>query len=78
MRSVVAAYNDPEKRKEIGYSIHSKKNPKYELRTKATVGNDTVAYPRYNGVKIDYHKDVEEMVEIFFLENQLDGKIAEV
>ena len=78
MRSVVADYNAPEKRKNIGYSIHSKKNPKYELRSKATAGNDTVAYPRYNGVKIDYHKDVEEMVEIFFLENQLDGKIAEV
>lgn len=77
MRDLVAVYNDPAKRKDIGYSIHSKKNPKYELRTKPTVGNDTVAYPRYNGVKIDYHKDVEEMVEAFFAENQLDGKITE-
>ena len=78
MRSVVADYNDPDKRKDIGYTIHSKNNPKYELRTKPTIGNDTVAYPRYNGVKIDYHKDVEEMVEAFFLENQLDGKIVEI
>ena len=78
MKSVVDDYNDPDKRKSIGYSIHSKKNPKYELRSKPTTGNDTVAYPRYNGVKIDYHKDVEEMVEGFFLENQLDGNIVEV
>ena len=42
------------------------------------MGNDTVAYPRYNDVKIDYHKDVEEMVDAFFLENQLDGKISEL
>ena len=77
MRTVVADYNDPAKREAIGYTIHSKKNPKYEHRTKPTAGNDTVAYPRYNGVKIDYHKDVEEMVEIFFMENQLDGKIVE-
>lgn len=78
MRSVVADYNNPEKHNDIGYSIHSKKNPNYALRTKPTTGKDTVAYPRYNGVKIDYHKDVEEMVEIFFLENQLDGKIVEI
>ena len=42
------------------------------------MGNDTVAYPRYNGVKIDYHKDVDEMVTAFFLENQLDGNLKEV
>ena len=77
MRSIVADYNDPEKREGIGYSIHSKKNPKYELRTKPAIGNDTVAYPRYNGVKVDYRKDVEEMVEAFFVENQLDGTIVE-
>ncbi len=77
VRSVVEDYNDPEKRAKLPYSIHSKNNPKFEERTKPQIGNDTVAYPRYNGVKIDYHKDVEEMVDAFFLENQLDGKIVD-
>ena len=77
-RAVVEEYNNAEKRKLIPYSIHSKNNPKYEQRTKVHVGNDTVAYPIYNGVKIDYHKDVEEMVDAFFLENQLDGKIVDL
>ena len=77
VKAVVEDYNDAEKRKLIPYTIHSKKNPKYEQRTKAQMGNDTVAYPRYNGVKIDYHKDIEEMVDAFFLENQLDGKIVD-
>lgn len=77
VKSVVEAYNDPEKHGSIGYTIHSKYNPKYDQRSKATMGNDTIAYPRYNDVKIDYHKDVDEMVSAFFLENQLDGKISE-
>lgn len=78
VKSVVAAYNDPTQRENIGYTIHSKHNPKYDQRTKPTIGNDTVAYPRYNGVKINYHKDADEMVCAFFLENQLDGKISEL
>lgn len=77
VKAVVDDYNDPDKRANVPYSIHSKHNPKYDQRTKAQAGNDTVAYPRYNGVKIDYHKDVAEMVDAFFLENQLDGKIVD-
>ena len=77
VKSVVAVYNDPNTRANLGYSIHSKNNPKYEQRTKLTMDNDTVAYPRFNDVKIEYHKDPEEMVEAFFVENQLDGKITE-
>lgn len=77
VKSVVNDYNDEQKRENIPYSIHSKKNPKYEERTKPQMGNDTVSYPRYNGVKIDYRKDVDEMVYAFFLENQLDGTIVD-
>ncbi len=76
VKEVVAAYNDPEKRKLIPYSIHSRNNPNYENRTKPQFANNHSAYPTYNGVKINYHKDVEEMVEQFFLENQLDGTIS--
>ena len=75
VKEVVRDYNDLEKRASFPYSIHSKKNPNYENRTKAQVGTSYI--PRYNGVRIDYRKDVEEMVEAFFLENQLDGSIVD-
>ena len=75
VKEVVRDYNDLEKRASFPYSIHSKKNPNYENRTKAQVGTSYI--PRYNGVRIDYRKDVEEMVEAFFLENQLDGTIID-
>ena len=75
VKEVVKDYNDPEKRPNFPYSIHSKKNPNYENRTKPQVGSSWI--PRYNGVRIDYRKDVEEMVEAFFIENQLDGSITE-
>lgn len=75
VRLVVNDYNDPEKRANIPYSIHSKKNPNYENRTKVQVGSSWI--PKYNGVRIDYRKDIEEMVEAFFIENQLDGKIID-
>ena len=77
VQEVVRDYNDPEKRLEFPYTIHSKKNPDYENRTRPQVGTDWI--PRYyNGVRIDYRNDVEEMVETFFLENQLDGTIVDV
>ena len=75
VKEVVKDYNDLEKRHSFPYSIHSKKNPNYENRSKPQVGTSWI--PRYNGVKIDYRKDVEEMVEAFFLENQLDGIITD-
>lgn len=75
VKEVIKDYNDLEKRPSFPYSIHSKKNPNYENRTKPQVGTGWI--PRYNGVRIDYRKDVEEMVEAFFLENQLDGTIVD-
>ena len=75
VKEVVRDYNDLEKRASFPYSIHSKKNPNYENRTKPQVGTSYI--PRYNDVRIDYRKDVVEMVEAFFLENQLDGTISD-
>ncbi|MBE6679954.1 MAG: hypothetical protein E7598_05455 [Ruminococcaceae bacterium] len=74
VKAVVADYNDPEKRKNIPYSIHSVNNPNYENRTKPQF---TSSRQKYNGVTIDYRKDVEEMVEQFFLANQLDGNLVD-
>ena len=77
VKAVVEDYNDVDNRHLIPYSIHSKKNPKYDQRTKPQLGKDTVAFPIYNGVKIEFRKDVEEMVDAFFLENMIDGKIID-
>ncbi len=75
IKEVVSDYNNPEKRQNIPYTIHSKKNPNYENRGKPQlVGNVRL---QYNGVEITYRKDVEEMVEAFFCENQLDGTIVD-
>ena len=75
VKEVVEAYNDSERNEEIPYSIHSKKNPDYENRTKPQFGDGYI--PLYKGVKINYRKDVDEMVYAFFMENQLDGKIID-
>lgn len=76
LKEVVEDYNDAEKRTKIPYTIHSVNHPDYENRGKPQTGNSN-AYPRYKGVKIDYRKDPEEMVEQFFLQNQLDGNIVD-
>ena len=77
VRAAVADYNDLEKRPNIPYSIHSVNHPRYEERTKPQAGNSD-AFPDYNGATIKYRKDPEEMVEQFFLHNQLDGKIIDI
>ncbi len=76
VKEVVADYNDLEKRAEIPYSIHSVNHPNFEERGKAHINEDKV-HPLYNGVRIMYRKDVEEMVEAFFIHNQLDGTISD-
>lgn len=74
VKEVVEDYNDSEKNSKIPYTIHSKRNPNYENRTKPQVGTVGLTY---KGVTIDYRKDVAEMVDAFFLENQLDGTIID-
>ncbi|MBQ9769370.1 MAG: hypothetical protein IJW27_04120 [Clostridia bacterium] len=76
VRAVVADYNS-DRRENIPYSIHSAKNPLFEQRTTFKGANSAGAHPDYNGVTIDKYIDPEEVVEQFFLINQLDGKITE-
>lgn len=78
VKEVVNDFNDLEKRVNIPFTIHSVHNPQYENRTKPQVGTgESVAFPHYNGVKIDYHRTPEEMIRGFFLENELNGKIID-
>ena len=76
VRAAMADYNS-DRRENIPYSIHSAKNPLFESRTTFKGANDPNARPDYNGVKIEKFIDPEEVVEQFFLINQLDGKITE-
>ena len=76
VRAAVADYNS-DRRENIPYSIHSAKNPLFESRTTFKAANDPNAHPDYNGAKIEKFIDPEEVVEQFFLINQLDGKITE-
>ena len=77
VRAAVSDYNTPEIYATMPRSIHSAKNPLFESRTTFKAANDPNAHPDYNGVKIGKFIDPEEVVEQFFLINQIDGKITE-
>lgn len=76
VRAAVNDYNDPEKREHIPYSIHSSKNPNFENRETFKGANAAGARPNYMGVRIDMHQDVEEMLEHYFVLNQLNGTLT--
>lgn len=78
VRSVVADYNTPEKYESMPRSIHSAKNPLFASRTTFKGANSAGAHPNYNGTRIDKFIDPEEVIEQFFLINQIDGKITEM
>lgn len=73
VRSVVDDYNNPAKKGNIPYTFHSSKNPNFENRYKFKGANGINAHPDYMGVRIDYHKDVEEMLEHNFVLRELQG-----
>lgn len=76
VRSAVNDYNDPEKRKDIPYTIHSSKNPNFAIRDTFKGVNASDARPNYNGVKLDMHQDVDEMLEHYFVIPQINGTLT--
>ena len=76
VKEVVTVFNDPLRHHEIPYTIHSVNHPHYEEREKLHIDSSKV-YGYYNGVKIEYHRDAIELVEGFFLHNELNGKIID-
>lgn len=78
VRSVVSEYNDPSKKESIPYSLHSTKNPHFEERETFKGANAKDARPEYMGVKIDMHQDVEEMLEHYFVLNQINGTLTDI
>ena len=73
VKNVVAEYNNPEMRNRIPYTIHSSKNPNFENRFTFKGTNASDARPEYMGVRIDYRKDVEEMLEHYLVINEQNG-----
>lgn len=77
VRTAVSDYNNPDKKGFIPYSLHSSKNPHFEERTTFKGANALDARPDYMGARIDYRKDVEEMLEHYFVLNELNGSLTD-
>ena len=77
VRTVVNDYNNPDKKGNIPYTFHSSKNPNFENRYKFKGANGADAHPDYMGVRVDYHKDVEEMLEHNFVLRELQGALTD-
>ena len=75
--TVVNDYNNPDKKTLIPYSIQSTKNPYFNERTTFKGANAGGAHPEYMGVRIDYRKDVEEMLLHYFSLNELNGSLVD-
>lgn len=76
--AVRTAVNDYNRQKDsIPYSIHSSKNPHFEERTTFKGANASSAHPEYMGAIIDVHQDVEEMLEHYFVFNQINGTLSD-
>lgn len=75
VRTAINDYNTPERRDLIPYSIHSSKNPHFKERTTFKGANSSGAHPNYMGVRIDHRKDIEEMLEHYFVLNELNGSL---
>lgn len=71
MKAVMDEYASGDRTK-IPYTIHSVHHPDYENRSKPQLMN---TYPHVNGVRINYHREIEELVEGLFIHNELNGTI---
>lgn len=77
VRTAVNDYNNPDKKASIPYSIHSSKNPHFAERNTFKGANAPGAHSDYMGARIDYHTDVEEMLEHYFVLNELNGSLTD-
>ena len=77
VRTAVVDYNNPDKNHLIPYSFHSSKNPNFENRFTMKGANASGAHPDYMGAKIDYRKDVDEMLEHYFIFNEMNGSLVD-
>ena len=77
VHTAVNDYNCKETKEKIPYTYHSSKNPNFEQRFTFKGVNGAGAHPTYKGVRIDYRKDVEEMLEHFVILKELNGTLCD-
>ena len=77
VREAVNDYNNPDTKSLIPYTYHSSKNPNFEARFTVKGVNGKVAHPDYMGTVLDYRKDVEEMLEHYFVLSDLTGSLTD-
>lgn len=77
VRAAMNDYNNPDKKSLIPYSVHSSNNPRFAHGTSFISVNKRSDMPQYMGVTIDYHKDVEEMLEHYFIFTELAGSLVD-
>lgn len=77
VRTAINDYNNPDRKHLVPYTFHSSKNPNFENRFTFKGANASDSLPNYMGAKIDYHKDFEEMLEHYFVLNELNGSLID-
>lgn len=77
VRDAVNDYNNPDKKPLIPYTYHSSKNPNFEARFTVKGVNGKTARPDYMGTILDFRKDIDEMVEHYFVLNDLTGALTD-
>lgn len=75
--AVKSAVDDYNNNRPIPYSIHSSKNAHFEERTTFKGANAGGAHPKYKDVVIDMHQDLDEMIEHYFVLNQMNGELSD-
>lgn len=79
VRDVLAVYDDPDRSHEIPFTIQSIHSPDHaEMVAKAEAGKCYIIHhPTYAGVKITYHRTIDELVRGTMISNELNGSISE-
>ena len=75
VRNAVNDYNNHDKKESIPYTYQSTKNPHYEAQPKGRVLGSSEVHIDYMGAKIDFHQDVEEMLEHYFTIPMINGTL---
>ena len=75
VRTAINDYNTPDKKEAIPYTYQSSKNPNYEEEYRGRILNSSEVHIDYMGTKIDFHKDVDEMLKHYFVKNELNGSL---
>ena len=77
VKTAVIDYNNPEKRDSIPCTYQSTKNPHYEAQPRGRILGSSEVNIDYLGAKIEFHQDVEEMLEHYFVIPMINGTLRD-